>query len=78
MFNHGNAEKEFSEHHHLTRKLLCTYLDELIILVKAGIMYFVQALESEIKKIKKESGVKLLKLDVMTQDYIFGKNNTDD
>jgi hypothetical protein len=78
MFNRRNAEREFSEYHHLTKELLCAHLDELIILVKAGIMYFVQALENEIKKIKKESSEKLLELEVMSQDYIFGKNNTDD
>jgi triphosphoribosyl-dephospho-CoA synthetase len=75
MFDPNETAENLSEHHHLTEQLLCGYLDELMILVKAGIMYFIQALESEIKKIKKEPGQACLDLDILTQDYIFGKTD---
>ena len=65
-----NSKDEFYREHHLTEQLLCEYIDESFLFVKAALMYFVNALYQEYIKIEKQTGY-IPNINIVSQDYIF-------
>lgn len=70
LFDYEKIEIELFSNHQSTEKLLCNYLNTLFIVTKAALIYFVNALYSEIKK---EPGHNTLKIYVHSQEDIFGE-----
>jgi len=71
LFSYNNFDEELYIKHHLTEKLLSEYIDELFVLVKAGIMYFINALYHERLRVKKKLRNEIPNLTVVTQNFIF-------
>jgi len=71
LFDYDKIDEELYNQHHLTEQLLCEYTDELFILAKSGIMYFINALYHESFRIKKGLGDEIPNLAIVTQGFIF-------
>lgn len=71
LFSYNNFDEELYIKHHLTEQLLSEYIDELFVLAKAGIMYFINALYHERLRVKKKLRNEIPNLTVVTQNFIF-------
>jgi hypothetical protein len=65
-----NSKDEYYREHHISEQMLCNQIDDLFLVVKSALMYFVNALLHEYTKKKNEIGG-MLNLGIVTQDYIF-------
>jgi len=69
LFDYANKDDELNTNHHLTEKLMCLYINDLFDIVKSALIYFVNALYSEMRNTNK--GNKPFQIFVPSQDYIF-------
>jgi len=65
-----NGKDKLYKKHHLTEQILCEYIDSLFLIVKAALMYFVNALYQEYKKNEGKIGY-IPNINIVSQDYIF-------
>jgi len=74
MFINSDKNEELFENHHLSETLLTDYLNELFQIVKAALLYFVQAINKDYSDLTHDGDNKILPLPVLKQKEIFKSN----
>lgn len=71
MFSNSNKKEELFENHHLSEALLSDYLDELFQIVKAALLYFIQAINKDYSDLTHDENKPILPLPITKQKEIF-------
>jgi hypothetical protein len=71
LFDYANKDNELNINHHLTEEIMGQYIKGLFGIVKSALIYFVNALYSEVRKTNRT--IKSFQIFIPSQDYIFEK-----